>query len=94
MARTLCATDDFAHGPIILVVIVWLIWDKRHVLQTAPASTAPILGLASLVFGLLIYVVGRSHEISILEVGALVPILAGVLLAMRGWLGVGAFWLC
>jgi exosortase B len=45
-----------------------------------------------LVFGLLLYVVGRSVGISIFEIGALVPILAGVLLAMRGWAALRAFW--
>jgi exosortase B len=36
--------------------------------------------------------VGRSQEVAILEVGALIPILAGVLLAMRGWQGLRALW--
>jgi exosortase B len=45
-----------------------------------------------LVFGLLLYVVGRSQDITIFEAGALAPILAGALLAMRGWSGLRAFW--
>ena len=92
LASTDWKQDDFAHGPIILAVILWLIWDKRQVLLAAPTHAAPIPGVALLVFGLLLYVVGRSQEIMIFEVGALAPILSGVLLAMRGWPALRAFW--
>lgn len=84
--------DENAHGPIILAIIVWLIWTKRAALIEVPSSPAPASGIALLVLGLLIYVLGRSQEISIFEIGSLVPILAGVLLAMRGWPAMRAFW--
>lgn len=89
---TLWRSDDHAHGPIILAVIVWLFWRNRHALHAVSARTAPVSGIALLLFGLLIYVLGRSHDITIFEVGALAPILAGALLAMRGWPALGAFW--
>jgi exosortase B len=92
LASTLWQGDDLAHGPIILAVIVWLIWDKREVLLKAPMRTAPAVGLPLLVFGLLLYIVGRSQEIILFEVGALSPILAGVQLTMRGWQAVRAMW--
>ena len=92
LARTLWQQDDFAHGPIILAVIAWLIWDRRQALLASPTRTAPVSGLSLLVFGLLLYVLGRSQGILIFEVGSLAPILAGVLLAMRGWPGLRALW--
>jgi exosortase B len=92
LARTLWQKDDFAHGPIILAVIIWLIWDKRQILLAASTHTAPVSGLSLLVFGLLLYVLGRSHGIMIFEVGSLAPILAGVLLAVRGWPALRASW--
>jgi exosortase B len=91
-STTLWQQDEGAHGPIILAVVAWLIWDRRQALMIAPARTAPLPGFALLVFGLLIYAVGRSQEISIFEVGSLVPVLAGALLAVRGWPGLCAFW--
>jgi exosortase B len=91
LSRTLWQEDDFAHGPVVLAVIAWLIFDKRQVLLSAPARTAPVAGLASLVFGLLLYVVGRSQE-AMFEVLALVPVLGGVLLAMRGWAALREMW--
>ena len=92
LATTLWKRDDFAHGPIILAVILWLIWDKRHVLLNAPLRTAPGLGFPLLLFGLLVYVTGRSQDIKLFEAGALIPILAGVLLAMRGCPALRAMW--
>ena len=92
LASLIWVRDGDAHGPIILAVIVWLIWDRRAVLLAAPVGTAPAPGLALLVFGLLLYVLGRSQGIMIFQVGALVPILAGVLLAMRGWPALRALW--
>jgi exosortase B len=92
LATTLWQEDDHAHGPIILAVIVWLIWRERHALMAPTIRHAPVPGLALLTFGLLLYVVGRSQEINLLEVGALAPILAGALLAMRGWRALRAFW--
>ena len=92
LALMIWLRDGDAHGPIILAVIVWLIWDKRRVLLAVPVSTAPATGLALLVIGLLLYILGRSQGIMIFQVGALVPILAGVLLAMRGWTALRALW--
>ena len=84
--------DENAHGPIILAVILWLIWTKRAALFAAPFYPAPVTGFVLLVLGLLVYLVGRSVDIALFEIGALAPILAGALLAMRGWRCLRAFW--
>ena len=91
LANGLWRSDDYAHGPIILGVIVWLLWRDRAALL-APMPGAPRAGIALLCAGLLAYVLGRALEITILEVGALLPILAGALLAMRGAAILRALW--
>ena len=91
-ATTFWQSEESAHGPIILAIIVWLIWKERAALFTAPSHPAPAPGFTLLIFGLLLYVVGRSQDIALFEIGALAPILAGVLLAMRGWPALRAFW--
>lgn len=92
LAATIWQSEEHAHGPIILAVIVWFIWEERKALLVAPARTAPGSGYPLLVFGLLLYAVGRSQGIILFEVGALAPILAGALLAARGWEGLRALW--
>jgi len=76
--------DEGGHGPIVLAVVVWLIWRRRAALFSPSTPAAPVPGFALLAFGLLLYVLGRSQEITLLQIAALLPVLAGVLLAMRG----------
>ena len=92
LAATLWQSEEHAHGPIILAVIVWLVWEGRAALFVVPARVAPRSGFALLVFGLLLYAAGRSQGIILFEVGALAPILIGVLLATRGGAGLRALW--
>jgi exosortase B len=92
LATTIWQEDDYAHGPIVLAVVIWLLWDRRASLLTPAARTAPVAGLLMLVFGLLLYTLGRSQGISLFEVGSLLPVLAGTLVAMRGWAALRAFW--
>jgi exosortase B len=84
--------DDEFHGAIVLVVIAWLVWDRREVLLSPSPNTAPALGIAVLMFGLLLYALGRSQGILVFQVAALMPVFAGTLLAMRGWPAMRALW--
>ena len=92
LSATLWQQDEYGHGPIILAIILWLVWDRRQVLLEKASGTAPKTGLTLLVIGLLSYVLGRSQGITLLDIGALLPILAGVLLIMRGPKALGAYW--
>lgn len=92
LANGLWQSDEYAHGPIILAVVIWLIWDRRHALLAAPTSNNPAIGLVLVIAGLLSYILGRSQGITILDVGSLFLVLSGVLLAMRGWSGVRSLW--
>lgn len=84
--------EAHAHGPFVLMVVIWLvarIWPKAG---RMPAQGLSVLGSALLLLGLLVYVVGRSQDLIILEVGAEIPILAGIILALMGWPALRAFW--
>lgn len=92
LASMIWIRDDEFHGAIVLVVIVWLAWDRREVLLSPPTNTVPAPGIALLMFGLLLYVLGRSQGILIFQVASLIPVLAGTLLAIRGWPALRALW--
>jgi exosortase B len=82
--RTLWNEDEHAHGPLILMVVLWLFWKLRQDYLSAPDRPATVLGGLSLGFGLLLYVIGRSQSIVLFEVGSLIPVLAGVVLLTKG----------
>ena len=84
-------TEDQGHGAIILTVVVWLFWSLRTDLARLPDRTS-VLGWPAFVLGLLIYVVGRAFDISILFFAAQPFIVAGVLLLLKGVPAVRLAW--
>jgi len=95
LASVLWHQQEFAHGPVILAVVLCLIWQKRDALLAAPGPTPPAAhtpGFALLGLGLLLYALGRSQDLTLFEVGSLAPVLAGAILAMRGWPAMRALW--
>jgi exosortase B len=95
LAHTLWRTDEQFHGAIILAVVVWLLWEKRGMVFAAPPDqSGPRIGSggALLGFGLMLYVVGRSQDILMFEIGAQIPVLGGALLILRGAACVRALW--
>jgi exosortase B len=75
------------HGPVMLALALWLAWERKDRLQALQAGAAPAWSAALLVFGVLMYVAGRSQDILLLDVASQIPVLAGLLLAYRGWAG-------
>lgn len=96
--HTTWSSDENGHGPIILAVFVWLVWQQREVLipdadvVNSSWKSERIFGWLGLGFGALCFIVGRSQSIDTLEVAALLPLLIGIVLLMRGWSAVRALW--
>ena len=80
-------------GPLILMICAWIAWKQRAELIAAPPEGAmPRLGMVVLAIGLIGYVIGRSQEIHLIEVGSLIPVMASLLLIYRGMAGLRAMW--
>lgn len=95
LAHGLWNTEEQAHGPIVLMVSLFLIWQKRGVfVSDAQASTriSGTTGWILLIVGLLAYALGRSQDIMSFEVGSQIPVILGVLLIMRGTKVARALW--
>jgi exosortase B len=84
LASTVWASDEQGHGPIILGVSLWLLYQLRGQLAALPSDPAPVAGWGLIGLGLLVYMLGRSQDIIMFEVGAQVPIFAGLLLVFKG----------
>ncbi len=84
-ATTVWDTSEEAHGPLILLVALYLIWQQRDQLRRyGSARPMPVLGTFLMLFGLLLYVLGRSQDILMFDIGSQIPVLAGILLIAVG----------
>lgn len=97
LAHGLWNEDDYAHGPIVLVVALFLAWQQRSALSgdtgvRFPSGIEAATGWFFLVFGLLTYALGRSQEILLLEVGSQIPVVLGALLIVLGLSAARALW--
>jgi exosortase B len=98
LANGIWNTEEQAHGPIVLIVALYLIWTKRHIFIPAGGAAAvdvrprPVLGWSLLAFGLLLYALGRSQDILLFEVGSQIPVLLGALLITLGVAAARTLW--
>lgn len=94
LAHGIWNSEEQAHGPIVLTVTLFLIWQKRAALiQTTPPGRAEMLaGWSFLAVGVLAYAVGRSQDILLFEVGSQVPVVLGALLVTLGIRTARALW--
>jgi exosortase len=91
LAHGLWRDEEYAHGPLVLAIVVLVVWRDRTALVAGSPARAPLAGALLLVFGLVLYTAGRALGIALFEVGSQLPVMAGVLLVTRGWNGIRRF---
>ncbi len=92
-ANTVWINEDQAHAPIILLAVAYIFWQKRDCLiEETTQKCNPVAGWMLLLFGLLIYLLGRTQGVKSFEIGSLVPVLLGTLLITRGITTIKALW--
>jgi exosortase B len=85
-------SDEHAHGPLILIVAIWIFWREKDRILAAGTGPAPAVGIPIFAFGLLLYVLGRIMGFSILQFLAQMPLVAGIVLAVAGPAALRAAW--
>jgi len=80
------------HGPVMLALTCWLAYQRWGALNQLPASTALMPGIGTIAIGLLSYVLGRSQEVLMFEVGSQIFTIAGLLLLYKGLPGLKQMW--
>lgn len=92
LAHTFWDSDEQGHGPIILAVSMWLLFQRRHALAELPSAPSHVGGTLTLVFGILLYVLGRSQAIIMAQVGSQIFMIGGLLLLFKGPAGLRVAW--
>jgi exosortase B len=90
--RTIWNIVGQGHGPVMLALTMWLIWQRLPAFIALPPRGNAIAGGIVLTLGLLIYVVGHSQDILFMDVGSQIVVLAGVALLYRGGAGLKLMW--
>lgn len=91
LATTVWSTDEQGHGPIVLGVALWLMvrnWRAMLAVRSGPSAA----GWPLLAIGLACYLLGRSQQILLFEVGAVLPVVIGLGLLLFGAAAVKRQW--
>ena len=78
------SSETYAHGYIIVPIVVYLAWKKRH--ELARLSPTPSLaGTALLAAAGAFWLVAAAGDVQVLQQYALVAMVPGVVIALAGW---------
>ncbi|WP_018985169.1 exosortase B [Methylophilus methylotrophus] len=91
LTQSVWNSSDQAHGPLVLAVVLYLFYDKRNAL-TLPNKPANISGWLLFVFALFCYIIGRSQDILILDMGGQMLLIASLILLFKGWKSLVVLW--
>jgi exosortase B len=87
------STDEQAHGPIVLSIACWLIYRRwPYMMHASEGQADSRIGWLIFAFSLVLYIVGRSQDILIFEMGSLIWLLAALALITRGPAALKAQW--
>lgn len=87
------STDEQLHGPIVLGISVWLLYRNWANMEEASQGYAgSAWGWPFFVIGLLMYALGRSQGILLLEIGSAIWVLVGLILLLRGAAALKSQW--
>lgn len=92
LSHTVWASDEQGHGPIILAVSFWLLYQQRAALWLAPVRPSYLLGLPLLLLGAACYAFGRSQSIFLLEISSQIFLLAAMVLLLLGTKALKTVW--
>jgi exosortase B len=90
--ETVWQSDDVAHGPLMLAVVLWAAWQLRHRIAAAPVHPSPVAGVPLFAAGLLLYAAARVFSISSAEFASQLLVVAGSVLLLRGPGALRAAW--
>ncbi|PXW81376.1 exosortase B [Nitrosomonas sp. Nm84] len=89
----LWATEEQAHGPIILFLALWLIYRRwPEMISKSESKSNSVSGWILFLIALFFYIIGRSQQILVFEMGSFIIVLAAILLIKRGNSALKVMW--
>lgn len=89
----LWANEEQAHGPIILFLSLWLIYRQwQEMIKRSEGYPTSFMGWPILFLTLLFYIIGRSQQILIFEIGSFITALISIFLIKRGVKALISMW--
>ena len=76
--------DNYSHGFLIPVISLYFVWQKKELLLIDHQRTGRMWGLAILIFGLLMYIVGTAAAEWFITRVSLLVVLAGIVIYLWG----------
>jgi len=93
LASTVWQTEAQGHGPIILLISLFLLWQKKEAIFGKENAEGNVyLGGFFLVLSLFTYVIGRSQSVHVLEVGSQILVLMCVIYLLSGSQSLRKLW--
>lgn len=93
LANGIWTNEEHAHGPIILILSLWLIFRKwKIMIKKSDGQSASTFGWVILLVALIFYIVGGSQQVLILEIGSFILVLAAILLIKLGYVALKIMW--
>ena len=92
-ANGLWTDEEQAHGPIILALSLWLIYRQwPEMMEKSEGKHTSAIGWLVFSIALVLYIIGRSQQIMIFELGSFIWMLVAILLVKRGSQALKALW--
>ena len=85
--------EEHAHGPIILILSFWLMYRRwPELLNKSEKTSAQTVGWVIFLIALILYIIGRSQQILLFEIGSFVMVLMAILLIKFGYIALKIMW--
>ncbi|MDO8333869.1 MAG: exosortase B [Nitrosomonas sp.] len=85
--------EEHAHGPIILFLSFWLMYRKwPELLYKKERTSGQTAGWVIFFIALTLYIIGRSQQILLFEIGSSVLVLMAILLIKFGYIALKIMW--
>ncbi len=84
--------SDQAHGPLILMVVMYLFWLKKPLLTDSATVASRLFGSIFFLIGLILYSIGSSQALIPFEAASIIFVIVGLLCIQHGFKALAVCW--